>query len=294
MEIYKIDTFIEKDNGIYIFREKKGHNSITHTHDFIELVYVLSGESTHIVDGAVYTLRRGDMLFINYGSSHAFECDDKYSYINICFSPETVESSLITEENAFSLLCLTSFNEMRGDASSGKTQFAGPDREELEALLFAMLRERMLSDSAGKKMLESYLNIIMTKMLRKTRVGLMDEELDGIWRELSDYIDENLTSELTLGVLAKKCFYNPSYFSRVFKEKFGVPPAEHIRKRRLDYATKLLLETDMTVDEISVKAGFSDRSSFYKAFARYKGSMPSEYRGSHSKAKKQALKKGKM
>jgi AraC-like DNA-binding protein len=286
MNIYKIDDFLNKDNGIYIFLEEHGVYTAQHTHDFIELVYVLSGESTHIVDGAIYTLKRGDMLFINYGSSHAFECDDKYGYINICFSPETVESSLITEENAFSLLCLTSFNEMRGDASSGKTHFSVQEREELEALLFAMLREGEQKDSSKKAMLESYLNIIITKMLRKTRVGLLEEDLDGIWRELSDYIDENLTSELTLGVLAKKCFYNPSYFSRVFKEKFGVPPAEHIRKRRLDYATKLLLQTDMTVEEISNSAGFSDRSSFYKAFTRYKGSLPSEYRGAHSKSKK--------
>ena len=50
------------------------------------------------------------------------------------------------------------------------------------------------------------MNIIITKMLRKTSLQVDNEELDDVWRALSDYIDENLDKKLSLDDLAKKCF----------------------------------------------------------------------------------------
>ena len=78
--------------------------------------------------------------------------------------------------------------------------------------------------------------------------------------------------------LAKKCFYNPSYFSRVFKEKFGVTFVEYVTVKRLDHAVKLLEENNLTLDEISRRAGFADKNSFYYAFSHYLGAKPSQYR----------------
>ena len=126
--------------------------------------------------------------------------------------------------------------------------------------------------------MQSYMNIIIVKMLRKVTLAPLGETEGTLWQELSNYIDENLDSRLTLEALAKKCFYNPSYFSRIFKDKFGVSFKEYVGRRRVDYARRLLEETKLTVDEISAMAGFSDRSSFYQQFSKYTGSTPSDYR----------------
>ena len=115
-------------------------------------------------------------------------------------------------------------------------------------------------------------------MLRKTETGVHREELGEVWRELSEYIDKNLNSKLTLSALAGKCFYNPSYFSRAFKKKFGVSLTEYIRGRRIEKA-RLLLETeDASVEEIMSRVGFSDRSAFYHALTEACGMTPAEYR----------------
>jgi len=103
-------------------------------------------------------------------------------------------------------------------------------------------------------------------------------ESERIWRELSDYIDENLGTRLTLTELAERCFYNPSYFSRIFKEKFGVSFVEYVAKKRLDCALRMLTETDLSIDEISAAVGFSERSSMHHAFSRYLGQTPADYR----------------
>jgi two-component system response regulator YesN len=78
--------------------------------------------------------------------------------------------------------------------------------------------------------------------------------------------------------LAQKFFYNPSYFSRVFKEKFGMPFVEYITRKRLSYAIELLKNTELSVEEIGRRVGFSDAKGLYRAFSTYLGSTPSQYR----------------
>ena len=146
-----------------------------------------------------------------------------------------------------------------------------------------MLREYRDKPTAWGTVTENYLNILITKMLRKTQRGIDSEEMDGMWRSLSEYIDQNLNAELTLSALAQKCFYNPSYFSRVFKDKFRMSPVEYITRKRLDRAVLLLCESGLSVDEISERAGFSDRQAFYHAFSKYIGGSPSDYRRGKSK-----------
>lgn len=280
MKVYKTEEWIEHGKSMHIFSSHMQGNMPVHTHDFIEIVYVLSGSAVQYVDGQAFEARHGDMIFLNYGSTHSFDACGEFGYINICFSPETMGNTVITSENAFSLLSLTAFDEMRNDSEGGKISFSGNERREIEGLLFAMLREYEEKQSAWHTVMESYLNILITRMLRKTELGARSEEIGDVWKELSDFIDANLQAELTLSALASKCFYNPSYFSRAFKEKFRMSPVEYITRKRLEVACRLLRETECSVDEILRQSGFSERSRFYYAFSKYVGSTPSEYRKS--------------
>ena len=290
MYVYKAEDLIEKGKSVHVFKSRNG-NGITHTHDFIEIVYILSGKGKQFVDGKIYNVQRGDMLFINYGSVHSFELDEGSTYVNICFFPETVGENIIKSDNAFSILSLTAFNEMRCDEEGGRISFFGKERTEVEDLLSAMIREYREKKYAWDTVVGSYLNVLITYMLRKTEAGVETAEIDQVWQELALYIDENLRSKLTLSALAGKCFYNPSYFSRVFKEKFGMSLVEYVTRKRLAYAVKLLNESELSIDEISDRAGFSDRGGFYHAFSKYIGGTPSDYRP-ETKVKKSHKKEG--
>ena len=281
MKEYKIRDISETDKTIYIFHsEKRSRSEPIHKHDFIEIVYFISGESMQCIDGKSFTARRGDLFFINKNSTHSFSVDEgsQIDYINICFSPEVVGEAIINEENAFALLSLSAFDEMRSDANFGKISFAEAERREIESILFSMLFEYKEQKTYWNKVLENYLNILITKMLRKTEMGIREDELSGVWQEISRYIDENIDSDITLGDLASRCFYNPSYFSRVFKEKFGVSLVEYVNKKRIENAKVLLCGGDISIEEIAMRVGFSDRSNFYHVFSKYVGMSPSEYK----------------
>ncbi len=287
MKIYKTEDLIERGKSLHIFSTDSCKSPTPpHTHDFIELIYIRSGQAEQYVDGSTYRVSHGDMIFLNYGSSHAFQPMGKFSYVNICFSPETVGDSIITRENAFSLLSLTAFHEICGDAGGGKLSFFGAERAEIENILDAMINEYSAKQASWNAIMESYLNILITKMLRRVEQGMEKDVIGETWQRLAEYIDENLDAELTLSALAQKCFYNPSYFSRVFKENFKMSPVEYVTRNRLEHAVELLSVTELSVDEIGMRVGFSDRSNFYRAFSKYIGGKPSDYRKNDEKVKK--------
>lgn len=280
MRVFKSDEFISDSEVLCIKVKRARNNYPTHTHDFIEIIYVGEGECVQIIDGKSYEVRRGDMLFINYGSTHSFETASEFAYIEIFFSPKLLENSAITASNALALLALSSFDSMRGEENGGKISFAGDERKEVEFILSSMLSEQeKYKDgvTSAKTVLENYLNIILVKMLREASNA--DETIaEDIWHSLKTYIDEHPEEKMTLNTLASKSFYNPSYLSRAFKQKFGLSPMEYVRERRIEMAMSLLDDTNLSVDDIIDKVGFSDRSAFYHAFSKKTDLTPAEYR----------------
>ena len=278
MRTYTSARFIPQKESIGVFRSNNATNEPPHRHDFIELVYILEGEAEERVDDTCFQVKRGDIIFINFGSIHAFSSSKGHSFVNVCFSPELVGDSMLTLENAIALLSLTAFDEMRKDKNYGKISFSGEDRREVEFLLELMLKEARGKMPSSAKVIEHCMSILMTKMLRCTELGEQDGLTLDIWQELRDYIDENPNGELTLTALAQKSFYNPSYFSRMFKQKFGSSLTDYVRHRRILLAKQLLADTELSVDEIIEQVGFSDRSAFYHSFSKETGLTPAEYR----------------
>ena len=113
MKIYTAERHIGNGRTIGIERNVQSKTEEFHKHDFIEIVYVLSGAATERVDESFYEVERGDVIFINYGSHHYFEPHGNFEYVNICFMPEVLSSAIITPDNALALLSLTAFDEMR-------------------------------------------------------------------------------------------------------------------------------------------------------------------------------------
>ena len=88
----------------------------------------------------------------------------------------------------------------------------------------------------------------------------------------------NYNTDLTLTKLASTLNLNPTYFSRLFKEKTGMSPKQYILKIRIERAKELLSETTYSVKEISNSIGFSDQLYFSRLFKKHEHYSPLEYR----------------
>lgn len=283
MKIYRSANKIPEGHSVGLFKSTSRKPQISpHKHEFIEIIYVISGTATEYIDSVAYDVRRGDMLFINYNSVHALSADEGYSFFNICFLPETMASEIMTPKNAVAMLALTAFDEMRDGKNGGKLHFSHDERPELENILNAMMKEQNEGLPSSAQVVENYMHILITKMLRKTEIG-EGEDTDDVWEKIEEYISDNPNGDLSLVALAKKSFYNPSYFSRVFKQRFGTSLTEYVRTIRVNRVATLLRNTDRSIEQCCAESGFTDRTAFYHAFSKQTGMTPAEYRNKYKK-----------
>ena len=73
-------------------------------------------------------------------------------------------------------------------------------------------------------------------------------------------------------------FYSPEYLSKTFNGISSQPMKKYIQKEKLEWARKVLLSTDKTVEEIMEEAGYNDKKYFYEIFKREYGVSPGKYR----------------
>jgi AraC family transcriptional regulator len=99
-------------------------------------------------------------------------------------------------------------------------------------------------------------------------------------RSVVQYIEENMSEQISLTELAGLAGLSVFHFSRAFKQSFGMPPHRYHTSRRIERAKMLLAKPYQSVTEIALDMGFSDTSSFTTAFRRLAGRTPTDYRRS--------------
>lgn len=92
------------------------------------------------------------------------------------------------------------------------------------------------------------------------------------------YMQEHLSEEISLSVLADEFHLNPQYISQLFKNEIGVGFLAYLTNIRIEKAKKLLLSTALSVTEISSYVGYGDYRVFTKVFKKTEGVTPSQFR----------------
>ncbi|MGN1092666.1 MAG: helix-turn-helix domain-containing protein [Monoglobaceae bacterium] len=95
---------------------------------------------------------------------------------------------------------------------------------------------------------------------------------------ITRYMQEHLSEEISLSVLAEEFHLNPQYISQLFKNEIGVGFLAYLTNIRIEKAKKLLLSTSLSVTEISERTGYGDYRVFTKVFKKTEGITPSQFR----------------
>lgn len=97
-------------------------------------------------------------------------------------------------------------------------------------------------------------------------------------REAVDYVENHITEDITVSVVAERVCVSPFYFHKGFSMLCGYPLMEYVRNRRLSLAGGELIASDITVLDLAVKYGYDSPDSFTRAFTRFHGCPPSAVR----------------
>lgn len=96
--------------------------------------------------------------------------------------------------------------------------------------------------------------------------------------KIMKYISTCYHDNISLADVAAVVNLSPNYISQVFKKATGSTFSHYLTNLRIDHAKKLLSTTDISINDISLQAGFNDYFYFLKTFKKYTGKTPSEYR----------------
>lgn len=277
------DNYISRAENINIYERTDELFAPPHTHDFIELVYIRSGDARQWINSERYEVSAGDLLFINYGQVHEFQGSEDFRFVNFLFMPEFISQSLLNTENIFDIFAFTLSNEFEADwrLAAPIARFRGKEFLETEYIVNSMLKEYAQKQPGYRSILKAYMQLLFGLMVRNIRAqeaANPNVSIHKITPELLHYIDLNCFDKLKVQSLAEKCFYTPNYFSRIFKEVCGKSLTEYIKEKRIAEAVRLLTDTDKSIAEIRDIVGYTDRKQFNKFFKQYTSRTPSEYR----------------
>lgn len=253
----------------------------SHSHNYVEVIYMCQGETTHIIDGTKVTLKEGELLFLNQNAvQEILPAGERDIAVNFIILPEFFDTAfqmMGEEENLlrdFVVGCLRSDTQY---ARFLHFQVSGilPVQNLIENMVWTLLNNQPNKHSINQITM-GLLFLQLIHYTDKIRTGKDSYEQELVLKVLS-YIEEYYKNgELT--ELAADLGYDIYWLSRAIKRLTGRNYKELLQIKRLNQAGFLLMNTRIPVSEISVAVGYDNTSYFHRIFKERYGMSPKEYR----------------
>ena len=244
------------------FQFSKGKRKLDfppHLHGAVEVVYLLEGQSLVQCGNRKYELHAGDLFIAFPNQIHGYEQSRDVLGFLIIMQPGSWIKPYYKQ--------LT--EKLPQDPVLRKGSFEHTGIPQLLELAYAD-REKVSRD-----VLQGYLSVIFGKIL--SLMKLKDTPNDSL-RSILLYVHEHYKEPLSRRDVADAVGYAESHISRLFCGTMRTSLPLYINALRVEEAKELLLGTDMTVSQISDALGFGSLRNFGRAFKRFAGVTPKEYR----------------
>jgi AraC family transcriptional regulator, L-rhamnose operon regulatory protein RhaS len=273
---------------ILILKENLAVMTITHTdstdlhaHQFLELVMVLDGESTHLFHNEKRKISRGDILLIPVGMEHGYMDPINLEIINVLFDAGKYGDlhRLLGEIPGFHAL-FTVDTELRMRRSHTRGCFLH-EAALLEAVSHILrVADELYEDHPGWKT-ASHTAFIDFLIYVTRNLGKNSHNPDAPYMRAVpavQYMEENLHRPPTLHEIAEEIGMSSSTLLRTFKSTFGLTPMSYLRNLRIRRAAEVLVQSDNPISYIADAFGFNDSAHFSHLFRDQYGVTPSDYR----------------
>ncbi len=269
---------MERKDGFVEVSYKTGRayftSNVEHTHQGIELYYLVSGTKIFYVNGNTYTLKAGDVMLIPSMLPHRSQWGKEAlpSRIVTLFSNDFVLPAIEYSGSTNIASLLSDEEKLLSLSAAGRSQF--------EILLRSLNDELTQVKEEGMCLVRMYLLQLFICLIRNgTRANSPRKKKSSCYiQAIANYIDENYDSPLTLESLAALFYMNPSAMSRSFKSVIGLTVVGYINQKRIERAKDLLEAGKLSVATISEKLGYNDPSYFERVFKRNTNLTPTEYK----------------
>ena len=254
-----------------------------HTHDYVEVVYMCEGSTTHTVNGKPIVLKQGELLFLGQSAVHqvsrAEEADVAVNLIVLPSFFDTALAALGEEETPLRRFLVDCLCGQNADPSYLHFRVAEvkPIQNLIENLLWSVLQET----PNKRKTSQMTMALLFLQLIGHAQTLVSDDQEEAATLKLLRYVESNYASG-SLSEAAALLHYDLCWLSREVKQKTGKTYTQLVQEKRLAQAAFLLRSTDRNVADISVAVGYENISYFHRIFAAAYGKSPKHYRDAAS------------
>jgi AraC-like DNA-binding protein len=253
--------------------EKFPELEFPHKQDFYTLIIVEEAEGEIIIDNQKIRLDSPKVIIIKPRCINNIDINRKAKGTIICFSEDFF--SLRYNNNI-----LYQFSFLQSEAKP-YVRLTNEQKKKWDVLLKLLSDEYILQRRETKKVLRSYLNIILFELERLYNpTGFVKEKNIKLQKvqEFEQLIDKYFETKKLPSAYAELMHLSPNYLNKICKEETGQTASDLIRKRITIEAQRLLHYTNYSVKEIADKLGFDNYSYFVTFFKKQTGTTPEQFR----------------
>ncbi len=275
------DKLLEKGKLIQLRTHTRFVHFPKHRHNYVELTYMCSGETTHIINGEKVVLRTGDLIFLNQNAVQEILPATKEDIaVNFIILPEffnTAFDMMKGEESLLKDFLIDSLGKGAHNASFLHFRVADilPIQNLVENLIWGLLNDQPNKRSSN----QITMGLLLLQLLN--HLDKMESGAGAYEREFTitalNYIENNYKdgSLQELSELLNKDVY---WVSKEIKKRTGKTYKELLQGKRLGQATYLLSNSRMPVSDIIEAVGYDNSSYFFRIFKKRYQVSPKEYR----------------
>ncbi len=252
-----------------------------HTHNYVEVIYMCKGATTHIINGDRIVLNEGELLFLNQNAKQEIEPAGKSDIaVNFIILPQFFDRTLEmmgVEDNpirAFLLECM-----LGKDNETGYLYFKVSDILPIQNLVENLLWSLINETPSKRSINQITMGLLILQLMNRTdkvMVGSGNYEKE-LLLKIYRFIDENY-KDGELFDLAKSLKMEDYNLSRLIKKITGKNFTDLVQEKRLSQAEFLLKTTRLSINNIGEMVGYDNSSYFYRLFKKKLGMSPREYR----------------
>lgn len=253
-----------------------------HHHTEFEISVFKSGKGVYTLGKKQYDFQKGDVFVFGSNEVHCItdiSADEPLDLLNIQFEPRFIWSS---GNNMFDVKFLKIFLE-RNETFENRLDRTSPSTETIRNIIFNIENEFEKKQPEYELMVKVELLKLLVTAIRgydyvnPSPFSVRAQSLLSLEKAMN-FIDENLSEDITLEALAKNANMSRTYFCTIFKKMNGISPWNYITIKRIEKAVDMLKSTNLTMIELALRCGFNNTANFNRAFKKVTGKVPGDYR----------------
>ena len=231
-----------------------------HSHNLYELLYILNGDVTNVIEDRKHKLKKGDLVLIRPSKYHFIQIDSDVDYdrYDILFDEKAFDIDVISKIPEGIEVINLSKNTIAKDIFQKMDYYDSRlKKEEFASVLSLLIKELFWNLGIECKGIENDYSVVNP---------LLSEALK--------YINDNLFTLRSIEEIASSLFITESYLFQLFQRELKNSPKRYINAKRLLHAQNLL-QIGKKASKIYSDCGFGDYTSFYRSYVKFFGHPPS-------------------